>query len=572
MSEMNNIIYKKICLEHFKSRVPGLLSSIDGSENEINKGNWGKIPFDLNLNKIDGFGKLKEILSNFRYANYTDVTKDGITKCEEDTNILRLRFRNLMLWYHWIINLFEKKTIYSYSENNAIIEEEPQGLWVEETDYNIFDKDTQGKTLLVTKINHSEWDKEKIYVIVTEDEKEYFENHGGFEVINLVEDLTGRLQVPADVEGSLVPKMVYYSEIEDMYNFIQSLGESNDCCLLQKYEDMGGDNMIKFLYNHSEDFERETEKYKDLTLIPYTEIPLSIIGNTEDMGVMFNGEQEWIEGNKYSVGDIVSYDNKTYVCEKENTGTYDEETDEILFNLNDWESYFDNQTGEKTITSTAVSQLQSFRINRLCYSDNGMKLEGMLDYEVVNDELKLVLDDNGYTELLVPFEKDLVFNFENGYGDYIKNIEYPEPNVVRFTYVIGGKIDEDGIPTGNGGIQYTEAYIFSEQETREYIDNKPVKIKYKQINYDLNVDNGSMFPILSTVSYRSEDVFNEESAIKSPVFRKDYLFGLSEYPTENVNITIDRGIANAFEKHLMLCETNTFNDLKNYKNNYFNLQ
>jgi hypothetical protein len=180
---------------------------------------------------------------------------------------------------------------------------------------------------------------------------------------------------------------------------------------------------------------------------------------------------------------------------------------------------------------------------------------------------------------------------ENGeeYGDVLYEIidnNKDRPNVVTFRYVIGARLNSNNQiikPNFNAngditnedkitGIHYEESYIFSEMETVEPIDGKDRKIKYKQINYGLNIDNGSTNVILSKIRYKPEDVWNEDTAVTLPTFRKDYLIGLSEYPSEDVNITIDRGLSHAFEKHLMLCETNTFNDLKNYKNNYFNLQ
>jgi hypothetical protein len=214
-------------------------------------------------------------------------------------------------------------------------------------------------------------------------------------------------------------------------------------------------------------------------------------------------------------------------------------------------------------------------------------MDGVLKY---NNGV-LYKDTEGYTHLDIPFKQNTpcsVVTTEDGqkFGNvlYYAQPETSEDggNIFRFKYVIGGRLNEDGSYTvpidaleNNGeliGLFYDEAYIFSEKETREFINDELLKIKYKQINYDLNVDNGSTGVILSTVTYNPHSVWNIDGAMTAPLLRKDYLIGLSEYPTEDVNITIDRGLSHSFEKHLMLCETNTFNDLKNYKNNYFNLQ
>ena len=69
MGNLNNdMIYKKICLEHFKSRVPGLISSINQKENDVNKGNWNEIPYDFKLDEIQGLDALKNYLVKEHYG------------------------------------------------------------------------------------------------------------------------------------------------------------------------------------------------------------------------------------------------------------------------------------------------------------------------------------------------------------------------------------------------------------------------------------------------------------------------------------------------------------------------
>ena len=351
---------------------------------------------------------------------------------------------------------------------------------------------------------------------------------------------------------------------------------------------MGGDEMFLFLDTNSSTFDSEVEILKKHNLIPYVDIPLTLSCDIEDLGIMFNDEQEWIAGNKYNIGDIVIYNDASYIATKENNGVYNAKYDEVYFDtlnsnneivLSNWQEYLDleNFSVEKIIEGEAVSQLKSFRTTRKCYTDNGYMLDGMLPYKEGTTEL--IKNNNGYVELLPPFLVSVPFSVttdDNGdkYGDVLYEITEEEGNVIRFKYVIGGKLNRDGSYTinTNDGIHYNEAYLYSWQEVRDEIDENPVKMRYKLINFSLNVDNGSTFPILSKVRYKAQDVWNNDAAITVPTFRKDYLIGMMEYPTEDVDVVIDRGLSHAFEKHLMLTETNTFNDLKNYKNNYFNLQ
>jgi hypothetical protein len=619
MGNLNNdMIYKKICLEHFKSRVPGLISSINQKENDVNKGNWNEIPYDLKLDEIQGLDALKNYLVKEHYGaikvkcttvdnerTTETVVPEWYTKLPSDKGVKklnleepRLRYRDLMLWYYWIINLCKKSDIYEYSINNANVSN-TNGYWVLMDNFDVFDADLTRKIKLVFNFNEeetivndevkiNEWEESSYYMIVSRDEKEFFDNHSGFQLVNFAQTLIGRLTVPKSIIGSKVPDFVYYSEIQDILDTMDKIKNSEDCCTKSDYEAMGGDEMFLFLDTNSSTFDSEVEILKKHNLIPYVDIPLALSCDIEDLGIMFNDEQEWIAGNKYNIGDIVTYNDASYIATKENNGVYNAKYDEVYFDtlnnnneivLSNWQEYLDleNFSVEKIIEGEAVSQLKSFRTTRKCYTDNGQMLDGMLPYKEGTTEL--IKNNNGYVELLPPFLVGVPFSVttdDNGdkYGDVLYEITEEEGNVIRFKYAIGGKLNRDGSYTinTNDGIHYNEAYLYSWQEVRDEIDGNPVKMKYRLINFSLNVDNGSTFPILSKVRYKAQDVWNNDAAITVPTFRKDYLIGMMEYPTEDVDVVIDRGLSHAFEKHLMLTETNTFNDLKNYKNNYFNLQ
>lgn len=611
----NNIVYKKICLEPFKSRIPGLISSINESETDTNKGNWGEIPYDLKLDEIEGLDALKEYMLSKHYGaiKVKCTTVDGEKTMESNvpewyeklldlpeeekkekrpiSYVLqleepRLRYRDLMLWYYKIIDICAKSPIYEWSRNNADVSN-TNGYWVDMDNFNIFNTDITDITNVVSEFKQEEWDNTSVYIVVTPEDKEFFDNHSGFELISFVQTIIGRLNVPTSIKGSKVPNFIYYSEIQDMLDEMDKIKNATDCCLRSNYEEMGGDNMFTFLDTYAGTFETYADEFKNHNLIPYVDIPLTITCDIEDLGVMFNDEQEWIAGNKYEIGDIVTYNGDTYKAKNTNSGVYSSKYDEVFFDILDsndnirltnWEEYVDltNFQINKNVTGEAVSQLKSFRTTRKTYADSGFELDGVLPY--VEGTTNLVKNESGYVELLLPFMIGVplsVVTDEDGnkYGDVLYSVT-EEGNVLRFKYVISGKLNDDESYTVNlnNGIHYEEAYIYSWQEVRDTIDDKPIKMKYKQVNYSLNVDNGSTFPILSKVSYKAQDVWNNDAAITVPTFRKDYLIGMAEYPSEDVDVIIDRGLSHAFEKHLMLTETNTFNDLKNYKNNYFNLQ
>ena len=347
MGNLNNdMIYKKICLEHFKSRVPGLISSINQKENDVNKGNWNEIPYDLKLDEIQGLDALKNYLAKEHYGAikvkcatvdnerttetvvpewYTNLPSDkGVKKLNLEEP--RLRYRDLMLWYYWIINLCKKSDIYEYSINNANVSN-TNGYWVLMDNFDVFNADLTRKIKLVFNFNEeetivndeikiNEWEKSSYYMIVSHDEKEFFDNHSGFQLVNFTQTLIGRLTVPKSIIGSKVPDFVYYSEIQDILDTMDKIKNSEDCCTKSDYEAMGGDEMFLFLDTNSGTFDSEVEILKKHNLIPYVDIPLTLSCDIEDLGILFNDEQEWIAGNKYNIGDIVTYNDVSYIATK----------------------------------------------------------------------------------------------------------------------------------------------------------------------------------------------------------------------------------------------------------------
>ena len=68
------------------------------------------------------------------------------------------------------------------------------------------------------------------------------------------------------------------------------------------------------------------------------------------------------------------------------------------------------------------------------------------------------------------------------------------------------------------------------------------------------------------------DVWRTDGSIlNTPLIKEEYLMSASMDAVTDIDITIDRGNATAFERHLMLGECNTFQDLINIRNNFYNL-
>ena len=158
----------------------------------------------------------------------------------------------------------------------------------------------------------------------------------------------------------------------------------------------------------------------------------------------------------------------------------------------------------------------------------------------------------------------------SGEGNRVSAITI-ENNFITFVYVYNGVV-------------YNETYKYDTGQTMtinlDGLEN--IEIYYDKIDYEFtqqtiyNKHYGlSREGNLAEISaYTVADVwghYDSENTINAPVFKEEYLLGISSAFESEVDVTIDRGNAAAFEKHFKLGECNTYEDLENYGNNYFNL-
>lgn len=179
-------------------------------------------------------------------------------------------------------------------------------------------------------------------------------------------------------------------------------------------------------------------------------------------------------------------------------------------------------------------------------------------------------------------------------GDFIDTISSGN-SVFEATYVIGGYYSGDSggnfisAVTGTGDIYY-EKYTLQKGHVDyvalDGVDNVPVYSDY--IDFDGAAKEfyspryglyrtGNTANIISATSgefwtKKGNDGYGEYSyASDAYLTKEEYLTAFSLPPKTDVNVTIDRGGASAFEKHYKLSECNTMQDLTNYGNNFFNI-
>ena len=129
------------------------------------------------------------------------------------------------------------------------------------------------------------------------------------------------------------------------------------------------------------------------------------------------------------------------------------------------------------------------------------------------------------------------------------------------------------------GIKYVETYPLKEVTKTFKINGQEVPVTYKEIDFNnkqvtiYNKDFGlsRQGNVAEIKGLPTGEIWNEQEATSSPVIKKEYLNHISEEPIIGVDVMFDRGNATAFENHFKLSECNTYEDIENYGNNYFNL-
>ena len=118
----------------------------------------------------------------------------------------------------------------------------------------------------------------------------------------------------------------------------------------------------------------------------------------------------------------------------------------------------------------------------------------------------------------------------------------------------------------NDRVSYMIKYIDFEPTTKtiELNDYGGKKVNVRTATFETNIS--KFYP--SDIGYFARD----NGFILLPTLREEYRFGISTIENVKSDIYIDRGIAQSVDKHLRLMEIDTYEDLANYGNGYFNIK
>ena len=120
----------------------------------------------------------------------------------------------------------------------------------------------------------------------------------------IVDAYIGRLNVPARIYNKhiKVPKSMSYADVKSYYEWLKNYQSlSADCCNMRLWDDMGGEDMMGFLSGQTDNYNQILKALNEIEYgVPYLEVPVLLIQNTTDIGVLTN-----VDGVEY-VADMPS--------------------------------------------------------------------------------------------------------------------------------------------------------------------------------------------------------------------------------------------------------------------------
>ena len=325
---------------------------------------------------------------------------------------------------------------------------------------------------------------------------------------------------------------------------------------------------------------------------PYIEIPLALNQDIADLGHMTDYQDEWNEfPNKDGIS-IYSGDTYTYTTDSKlqflrSKKLYTDDDGNLLPGLFEeegelWEYTYD---GKKW---SHLNQSESF-VNKTCG-------DGLSNGECVNVNIYRTVSTDAIVQAMLSGAST-----DGSYYFYVKYKNDEEtPMKIPFTV---GVVDGNGISNisydsdfvtfeySYNDIQYKETYKYNTGQTMEIVLDgyENITIYYNEIDYDFTKQTiynkhyglyreGNLADI---VQYREGHVWRDDKSngyvasaetINAPIFKEEYLLGISSTFKADVNVTINRGNAAAFERHFKLSECNTMEDLEVMGNGqFFNL-
>ena len=236
-----------------------------------------------------------------------------------------------------------------------------------------------------------------------------------------IETAIGKVQITSEKwydeeKHDLVPEYTYLAIAKTQYNWFvrrkrlceqysemktnetHKECESDYCCKCDEYERMGGDNMLSLLKTLVDKAKKIAEEYygyasnsNGVTINTH----LLLTKSMQDVGVMTPMEEEWVAGDEYFGGDLVVYNNETYICtldsDKSTTGKYNTVTEKIEFDTNSFTKI--KEIGNELSSGNISDELN---IKFTLIDDND---EYGIKFSITDREYYIYISDNDFVKI-----------------------------------------------------------------------------------------------------------------------------------------------------------------------------
>lgn len=339
--------------------------------------------------------------------------------------------------------------------------------------------------------------------------------------ISFINEGIGKKKVPDEmfdrITQDLVPTYIYLATARSKYEWFvkrkklcdaYETGMQNDpeyvydgdiCCACEEYERSGGDEMKDLLEEYVEEAEQTANRFLNYASSGTSKLNFNIFltASLNDLGMVSVYIDKWKAGERYNIGDLVFYDGNTYICRQDTTGFWNEDLEELQFDVEAFELIKNTAAGDIPSDADELTHYKESYPEQGLYGTsfkgigNNYTVEGTTDsklktlrrYKDYTDSAGNVQKPSSGYDWLYYYRVGEVTSYttanddlgnimhmgdimENGndlyaYGDMITNIllEHTEEDgyTIKFEYVLGAHLiaDYDGSePDDDGNMRY----------------------------------------------------------------------------------------------------------------------
>lgn len=613
-----NKLHRKVSLENFRSRVFGCLPVVGGEEYDYayeGYNEYGKIPYDVIISDKSDIRKNytnEKVLRLIDLTGKLDEIKPSLCNGES------MPYMNMLKLYRFIKSFGEKSEYYIVKNDGKDLcfkpvshDDNTTGCWVytENLPYKFYEinSDRLGIHELSPYPATYEFYEYRIggKVEYTFDEDEIpveyvYIGNGGSEMVSdekpegvhftererqrtkIIERYLDSYYIQEDLDKYSDGLFVCVNE--DAEYLISKFG-STDECSVDIYKDAFVE-MCELLYNNN----ILTVVKKDFIRFfapPSIQLKIYIDSEYTDLGCYKPYYFEWEKNREYNGGTVVLYGNRYYMLSGDIDFKHKSKTTPDADEA--WDEVYSVSEDEHEVKGYCISKIKDFKSNQTnTIDDNAMELPFYYINEKVSTTLNVMPDGARFDKDKVSVIYEVVFTDENMENEVLADSNFinennelvyyriiPETGFVRIKYCKYASVKEDRTLDLETGIHYEDIFHY---EVKKYNSFKYGGKEYNNVAYidiDYNVSNLTD-DLVSTVKPLSKFVFKQKNVVSEiglQLFKDDKDMLIHDIDITD-NVVVDRGestTANAYERHMILGEIMSFEDMVEFKNDYFKL-